>query len=125
MRNSSVGFGAALVLVATAFGCGGSSGNSYTCNFAAAAGLCWEWTAPQSLTSAQQSQLQTACTTNNPPGTFSTGANCPSASRVGTCSVNISQVPGESYKIKFYSPTWTAATGQQACPSSLGSWTPG
>jgi len=124
MRNSSVGFGAALVLVAAAFGCGGSSGNSYTCNFAAAAGLCWEWTAPQSLTSAQQSQLQTACTTSPIGGAFSTGGNCPNAGRVGICTITFPQVPGTTYKLSLYSPIYDAQTGPATC-TGQGTWTPG
>ena len=129
MRDRSVGFVAALVLAVAAFSCGGSSsgggGNTYTCNFATSAGICWEWTAPSSLTSAQQSQLQTACTGGNPPGTFATGASCPSTNRVGTCAYNNTQVAGVSYKIRFYSPNWNTTTGAQACPASVGTWTPG
>jgi len=124
MRNRLFGVGAGLVLALAAFSCGGS-GNTYTCNFAANSGLCWEWSTSQSLSSSEQSQLQTACTSNNPPGTFSNGASCPSTNRVGTCSINAGQVNSVSYKIKFYSPTWTAASGQQACPASLGTWTAG
>src|SRR5262249_26780972 len=125
MRNRWVGFGAGLVVALAAFSCGGSSGNTYTCNFAANSGICWEWTTSQSLSSSQQSQLQTACTSNNPPGTYATGANCPSPTRVGTCPVNNTKENSVTYKIKFSPPPWTAAWGKQPCPASIGTWTAG
>src|SRR5262249_32146195 len=57
-------------------------------------------------------------------GTFSTGATCPSASRVGTCVIS-TQLPGVTYKWSFYSPTYTAQTGQTFCTNFSGFWTPG
>src|SRR5262249_30581668 len=95
VRNRSFGLGPAVVLAAIVFGCGSdNSKNTFTCNYAASAGVCADFTSSQSLSSAQQSQIQTACTTTNPPGTFSSGATCPTANRVGTCTVNNSGVQG-------------------------------
>jgi hypothetical protein len=124
MRNRLIGF-IVVVLAVAAVGCGGSSGNTYTCNFAASYGACYEWDAPQALPSAQVTQLQTACTSGAAAGTFSTGSTCPSASRVGTCALTNSQVSGVTYKYVFYGPTYTAASGQQACASLTGTWTAG
>ena len=128
MRIGSIGF-VALLLAVGALGCGdsnsGSNANTYTCSFAASSGVCYQWTAPQTLTSAQVSQLQTACTTGNPPGTFASGANCPSASRVGTCTLANTQVSGVTYKWVLYSPTFTAANGQTLCAAANGTWVAG
>ncbi len=125
MRNRLIGF-VVVVLAIAAVGCGGSSsGNTYTCSFAASYGACWEWSAPQALPSAQVTQLQTACTSGGAAGSFSTGSTCPSASRVGTCALTNTQVSGVTYKYVFYSPIYTAASGQQICASLTGTWTAG
>ncbi|SRR6266851_2611599 len=125
MRNRLIGF-IVVVLAVAAVGCGGSSnGNTYTCSFAASYGICLEWSAAQALTSAQVTQLQNACTSVGVASSFSTGSTCPSASRVGTCALTNSQVSGTTYKYVFYSPIYTAASGQQICASLTGTWTAG
>lgn len=123
MRNRLIAF-VAVVFVATGFGCGGS-GNTYTCSFAASAGVCWEWQTPQALTSQQVTQLQSACTAGGAGATFSTGGTCPSASRIGSCALTNSQVSGTSYKYVFYAPTYTVTSGQQFCTGLSGTWTAG
>jgi hypothetical protein len=121
------------VLAVAAFGCGGGSdsaglGNgsngmkTYTCNFASH-GFCYEFAAPSSITSAQESQLQNACTSGGGSG-FSSGTTCPSAGRVGTCAYANSSVAGVPWKWMFYAPN-TAASGQSTCASSGGTWTAG
>jgi hypothetical protein len=125
MRNRLIGFGFVMVVLAVAAtGCGGSSGNIYSCNFAASAGLCYDYSSAQPLPSAQVTQLQTACTTGG-AGTFSTSSTCPSASRVGSCALTNTQMSGVTVKYVFYSPAYTAATGQQFCTSLTGTWTAG
>lgn len=125
MRNRSIGFGFVVVVLAlTAAGCGGSNANTYTCNFAASSGLCYEYSASQALTSAQVTQLQSSCTTGG-AGTFATGSTCPSASRVGSCALTNAQASGVTVKYAFYSPTYTAASGQQFCTTLTGTWTAG
>jgi hypothetical protein len=121
MRNPLISL-VVVVLAVAAFSCGGSSGNTYTCNFASSAGVCWEWTSQQALTSQQVTTIQNACTTG--AGTYSTGGSCPSASRVGTCTLTNSQVSGTTFKWELYSPTYTATTGQQIC-GFVGTWTAG
>ncbi len=122
MRNRLIGF-VVVVLAVAAVGCGGSSGNTYSCNFAASAGLCYDYSAPTPLPSAQVTQLQTSCT--GAAGTFSTGSTCPSASRVGSCALTNSQMSGVTFKYAFYSPAYTAASGQQFCTTLTGTWTAG
>jgi hypothetical protein len=122
MRNRLIGF-VVVVLAVAATGCGGSSGNTYSCNFAASAGLCYDYSSPQPLPAAQVTQLQSACTTGG--ATFSTSSTCPSASRVGSCALTNSQMAGVTLKYAFYSPTYTAASGQQFCTTLTGTWTAG
>src|SRR5258708_2660725 len=122
MRNRLIGF-VVVVLAVAAVGCGGSSGNLYSCNFAASSGLCYDWSSPQALPSAQLTQIQTSCTAA--AGTFSTGSTCPSASRVGSCALTNTQMSGVTIKYAFYSPAYTAASGQQFCTTLTGTWTAG
>ena len=125
MHKQFISVTAAMVAIA-AFGCGGSSsdGNTYVCNYPSTVGICYQWTSPAALTSAQISQLQSLCSMTQLGGTFSTGATCPSANRVGTCAIS-TQLQGVTYKWSFYSPTYTAQTGQTFCTNSSGIWTPG
>ncbi|HKD41216.1 MAG TPA: hypothetical protein VKB87_13105 [Myxococcaceae bacterium] len=125
MHKQLISVTAAMVAIA-AFGCGGgsSNGNTYVCNYPSTVGICSQWTSPAALTSAQISQLQGDCSMTQWGGTFSTGATCPSASRVGTCVIS-TQLPGVTYKWSFYSPTYTAQTGQTFCTNFSGFWTPG
>ena len=122
MRNRLIGF-VVVVLTVAAVGCGGSSGNLYTCNFGASAGYCQEWNALSALPSAQVTQFQNSCTVAG--GTYSTGSTCPSASRVGSCALTNSQMSGVTFKYAFYSPAYTAASGQQFCTTLTGTWTAG
>jgi len=123
MHNRMIGF--VVVLAATGFGCG-LGGTSYTCTFGATYGVCWEWDAPVPPPSSQVTQLQNACTSGvGVTGTFSSGASCPSANRVGTCTMHTTQLIGVTYKLVYYSPAFTATTGQAACTTSNGTWTPG
>ncbi len=125
MRNRLIGLGFAVVVFAlAAVSCGGSNSNIYSCNFAASAGLCYEYSSPVALTSTQVTQLQSSCTTGG-AGTFSTSASCPSASRVGSCALSNAQMAGVSIKYVFYSPAYTAVTGQQFCTTLTGTWTAG
>jgi hypothetical protein len=126
MRNRSIALGFVVVgLALAAASCGGSSGNAYSCNLSASVGLCYDWSSPQALTSAQVTQLQNACTSGVAAGTFSTSSTCPSASRVGSCALTNSQMAGVTLKYAFYSPTYTAASGQQFCTTLTGTWTAG
>jgi len=122
MHKRLIGFSAAMLAVA-AFGCG-SSNNRYICNYPAAIGICTEWDSPSALTSTQVSSLQAQCSTSQIGGTFSTGGNCPSASRVGVCTITFPQVPGTTYKLSLYSPNYDAQTGPATC-TGQGTWTPG
>lgn len=123
MRRRVIGFG--VVLAVAAFGCGGN-GNTYTCTYSASAGICAEWDAAQALNSSQVTTLQNYCTSGvGITGTFSTGVTCPSASRVGTCALTTTQVSGTSSKFVFYTPIYSATTGQQACTAFSGTWTAG
>jgi hypothetical protein len=124
MRNPLISL-VVVVLAVAAFSCGGSSPNGYTCNYSASVGICAEWSASQSLTSQQVTTLQNYCTAGGGlSGTFSTGMTCPSASRVGICTMNNTQVNGVTFKLAFYGPTYTAATGQLYC-GFVGTWTAG
>jgi hypothetical protein len=126
MRNRLIGFGFVVVVLAVAaVGCGGSS-NTYSCNFAASIGLCYDYSSPQALTAAQVTQLQNACTAGAAAGAFSTTSSCPSAGRVGSCALPNTQMTGVTIKYAFYSPNYTAASGQQFCTTNLtGTWTAG
>ena len=124
MRNPLISL-VVVVLAVAAFGCGGSNGNGYTCSYAASVGICAELSTSQALTSQQVTTIQNYCTAGGGlSGTFSTGMTCPSASRVGICTMNNTQVNGVTFKLAFYSPTYTATTGQQTC-AVVGTWTAG
>ncbi|HMK73349.1 MAG TPA: hypothetical protein VK454_08410 [Myxococcaceae bacterium] len=124
MRKSLIGLAAAVLAVA-ASGCSSSSSNTYTCDFSAAVGFCYEWSTASSLSSSEISQLQAACTGGGAGGTFSTGTTCSSTNRVGQCTFSNFGVSGVSYIWVLYSPTYTATTGQTFCTQSGGSWTAG
>jgi hypothetical protein len=123
-RILGLGFALCTILSVGCSGGGTGSGATFSCNLPADS-FCYDWTSVANLTSAQVTQLQTACT--NAGGTFGNGSACPSANRVGTCSVtNSTGVAGLNYDYRFYSPTYTAATGQQFCTSLPGGvWTAG
>jgi hypothetical protein len=130
MTRRIVGLGLALCTI-VAVGCGGSGGGggggttTYSCNFTATS-FCYEWTAPAALTSAQVTQLQAACTGGGAGGVFATGPACPTVSRVGTCALaNNTGVPGVVYNYRFYSPGFTASSGQTFCTNLRGTWTAG
>jgi hypothetical protein len=90
-------------------GTGGGTSGTGSCNFAGN-GFCLD-----SVSSA-------ACSSG---GTFSTSA-CPTGNRVGTCTVTSG---GQSIVVRLYSPTFTAALGQQACTAGqlggAGTWVGG
>jgi hypothetical protein len=120
---------AAWVLALTAFGCGdtggtntrgGLSANSYVCIFPATEGVCFEWTATQSLTPDEVGQLQAGCRLHH-VGSFVAGGSCPLAGNIGMCTLTTSQVSGTILRYKFYNPPWNPVTAQSAC-SALGTW---
>jgi hypothetical protein len=125
MRTHSIRI-AAVLLAVLGVGCS-SGGNTYTCSFAASVGVCYQWTTSDSLSSTQISELQDACTAGGGAGsgTFSTGSNCPSSNRVGSCALSDVGVSGVSYAWVLYSPAYTATTGQAFCTEVSGTWTAG
>ena len=129
MTGRIVGLGLALFTIVAA-GCGGSdnglgSGAVYSCNFTAGS-LCFEWTSPASLTSAQLTAVQASCTSGGAGGVFANGSACPTASRLGTCALaNNTGVPGLIYRYRFYSPLYTATSAQMLCTNLMGTWTAG
>jgi len=131
MRNRFSGATAAM-LALTAFGCGGSQtsniGDTWTCNQAVSTGFCYEWSAPSYLNSSDLSQFQQALQqncTNSQGGIFSTGANCPTMNRVGTCAISYDQERGVPENILLYAPTHSFQAGQDVCAEARGTWTPG
>jgi hypothetical protein len=131
---------AAAVLGVTALGCGGKSNSAtWTCDWSASIGFCRERSAPNYLDSSEVSQLQQAeqqsCTSSSGPrGAFSTGSNCPSMNRVGSCAVSYVQGErGVPYDMAWYSPIHSAQAGQSACtafcsghaPICISTWTAG
>jgi hypothetical protein len=125
MRRALIGL-VALLVAAAASGCSSSSNNTYTCDFSAAVGFCYEWSTANSLSSSEISQLQAACTgSGSGGGTFSTGTTCSATNRVGTCTFSNFGVSGVSYIWVLYSPSYTATSGQTFCTQSGGTWTAG
>jgi hypothetical protein len=120
MRRGMVGL-AAVVMAVVAAGC--SSNSTYTCNFTASVGICYQWSTSESLTSAEVDALQQACTGSGLGGaTFTNGGSCPSTNRVGTCSFSASNV---SYSWAYYTPTFNATDAQTACAGAGGTWSAG
>ena len=127
MRKRFIG-GAAAMFVLSAFGCGGTSNSSdtWTCNQAASTGFCYEWSTPNYLNSSDVSQLHQALQqnrTSSQGGMFSSGANCPTMNRVGTCAVSYVQESGVPENIVLYAPTHSAQAGQALCDGARGTWT--
>jgi hypothetical protein len=108
----------------TACGSKSSSSSSTTiaCNNAAGADTCASATGPQAAMTAGG---------YNAAGCTGTGgtvvASCTATNRVGRCSVNDTYSQGTVLLvISFYSPTFTAMTGQAACAGVTGAtWTAG
>ena len=130
MRKQFIGTAVAILAVA-AFGCGGTSNRNetWTCNASASFGFCYEWSAPNYLNPSEASKLQQTlqenCTGSGLGDIFSTGANCPTTDRVGTCAVSHVQGRGVPENMVWYSPAHSSHSGQASCTSVGGTWTPG
>jgi len=119
-----------VMLAVAALACGGSDdggtnngGNNTnkataSCDFTGSSSHgCVEWTA-SAFTAEQNAQLQTECT-NDHQGTYASSA-CPTANRVGICTMTASGVTFTT-RLIFYSPM-TADQSKLVCPSQTGTW---
>jgi hypothetical protein len=120
---------AAAMLVLAAFGCGGRTNvsDTWTC-YDRLRGFCYENSAPSYLSSSEVSQLQQSlgqnCTASG--GKYSTGSDCPTESRVGTCVISEMVHPERQipYNWGWYAPNHSAETGQTFCSGIKGTWIP-
>jgi|GEM_PF-3445149 len=108
-------------------GCGtsttASTGNAaqYSCD-QASIGRCTLYGAPTALNSAQLMILQNNCATSQPPSTLANGDTCPTANRVGFCTLTTTGAT-TSATLNYYSPVNTANSAAALCADLGGNWT--
>ena len=119
--KKTIGLAVLGFILAACGGGGGSSGGGNTtlaCNLQAQGG-CFEWSGPESSIGTVQTAFNQACSSEG----GSAVSACPSANRVGKCTLVVTQgTISVTIVTSLYSPTYTATTAQQECTSSGGTW---